>query len=193
MSPAGDVPAALVHLDPAGHLRPGRGPRGAGVVWPFTQGWRDLCRRGPHAVDPLNLLVLNAGPAEVRARLAGRGWRMPEEGGIHLIWVGGWLPRLMATHLERGDAEERDHVRLWRFGPHTLAGAHHEVRGADGRGHVVTSWDAARDQAARDLAASGLCALPPGAPITPPDLRGLPSDGRAARLAAPMSRRTIPA
>lgn len=152
-------------------------------MWPYTLGWRrPLSRRAAH-VDPVNLLVLGAGPDEVLRRLRDRGWRDPVEGGVHLVWVGGWWPRLMAGHLERGDAQERDHLRVWRFGPHTLGGAHHEVRGADGRGHVVTDWDAARDRAAADLAAAGLRALTPSPVLTPPDLRGRPSDGRVARLA----------
>jgi hypothetical protein len=182
------VPAAVVHLDAAGDLRHGRGPRRAGVLWPYTQGWREPLRREAALVDPVNLLVLNARPERVGALLERRGWRVPTEGGLQVIWVGGWLPRAMAAHLERGGAEERDHVRLWRFGPHTVAGAHHEVRGPGGRGHAVTSWNAARDQAAADLAAAGLVPLPASAPITPPDLRGRPSDGRAARLIAPVPR-----
>lgn len=169
-------------MGPGGSLRPGRGGRGAPRLWPYTVHWRRPWRRGPADVDPVNLLVLHATPAQVIDRLRGQGWREPTEGGVHLIWVGGWWPRLMAGHLEWGDAGERDHLRLWRLGHHTVGGAHHEVRGAGGRGHRVTSWDAARERAAFDLAATGLRALAPSAVLTPPDLRGRPSDGRVARL-----------
>ena len=143
-----------------------------------------MLRRGHAFVDPVNLLVLDAGPGEVLGRLLAAGWRVPTEGGLHVILLGGWLPRPMAGHLERGDAEERDHLRAWAFGPHTVAAAHHEVRGPGGRGHRVTSWDAARAQAGDDLAAGGLRRLPPSQVITAPDLRGCASDGRAWRLRA---------
>ena len=174
---------ALVHLTPDGDLVPGAVP-GSSRVWPFTQSWRFLWRsRNPSWLDPINLLVLRATPESVRDALMGVGWSRPDDGATHRTWVNGTFRR-MRDHIALGERAERIHVRLFALGDGTLIAAHHEV--ANGRGaHRVTSWDRARGETADALEATGFARIAPTGPITPADLRGVPSDGRAWRLIGP--------
>jgi hypothetical protein len=88
----------------------------------------------------------------------------------------------MDDHVALGDRTERVHVRLFGLLRHTILAAHHEI--GDGCGnHVVTTWDGARAETAQSLERSGFRRLGSSAPITPLDLRGVPSDGRVWRLA----------
>ena len=172
----------IVHLTPNGDLVPGTAP-GAVRVWPFTQSRRFRWRsRHPTWLDPVNLLVLRAAPAQVVQMLAEQGWQRPDDGATHRTWIDGAFVT-MSDHSALGDRYERVHVRLFALGDATIIGAHHEV--ADGRGHHhVTSWDRAREAAADALEAAGARQIAPTGVVTPPDLRGVPCDGRVWRLVA---------
>jgi hypothetical protein len=175
---------ALIHLTPDGDLVPGVAA-GHTRLWPFTQSWRFAWRsRDPGRLDPVNLLVLQAPPDVVRDALTARGWRRPDDGATHRTWVDGTFRR-MHDHVALGDRAERVHVRLFSLASGTLIAAHHEV--ANDRGaHRVTSWDRARAETAAALESAGFARLSPTGPITPPDLRGVPSDGRAWRFVGPV-------
>jgi hypothetical protein len=174
----------LWHLTPDGDLAPGRGPAGATRLWPYTQGRRTLLRRRDEAlVDPLNLIVLGAPPADVAARLVPEGWATPSDGAVHRLWIDG-RPRRMRGHLALGTRAERVHVRLWDVPRGTLAAAHHERLDERDR-HVVLSWDDARARLAADLETAGFARIAPTGVVTLPALRGVASDGRAWRLVAP--------
>lgn len=174
--------STIVHLTPDGDLVPGTAP-GAFRLWPFTQSLRFLWRsRNPGWLDPINLIVADAAPTAVLRMLSERGWTRPEDGATHRTWIDGHFVR-MSDHTALGDRAERVHVRVFACASATLVAAHHEV--ADDRGHHhVTSWDSARQVTADALAAAGASRLDPTGVITPPDLRGAPSDGRAWRLRA---------
>ena len=174
---------ALVHLTPDGDLAAGVVP-GHPRLWPFTQSWRFLWRsRNPSWLDPINLLVLRATPDTVRDALIAGGWHRPDDGATHRTWVNGTFRR-MRDHAALGERAERIHVRLFALGDSTLIAAHHEV--TNGRGtHRVTSWDRARGGTTATLEAAGFVRIAPTGPITPTDLRGVPSDGRAWRLLGP--------
>ena len=178
------VSRRLCHLTADGDLVPGPGPAETTRLWPYTQSWRTLLRRNDEAlVDPVNLVLLGAGPEGVMGALAGEGWARPRDGAVHRIWLNG-RPRRMSDHLALGTRAARVHVRLWAAAGRTLAAAHQEV--LDGRDrHVVTSWDAARAAVAEALSRAGFARLAPTGVITRPGLRGAPSDGRAWRLVAP--------
>lgn len=174
--------ASLARLTPDGDLVPGVAPGGA-VLWPFTQNGRFPWRcTSPARLDPINLLVLRADPARVFAALTECGWRRPADGARHRTWIDGAF-RTMDDHIALGDRAERVHIRLFGLGGVTLAAAHHEVADRRGR-HVVTSWDRARAETAAALEAAGFVRIAPSAVVTPRDLRGAPSDGRAWRLVA---------
>lgn len=174
----------LVHLDAEGGLRPSGGPRGARTFWPYTQSWRHMRRRTEEAlVDPVNLLVL-APLGVVEDALVAASWEIdPAEGGVHYLW-GRHLPRRMASHAALGPPEERDHVRLWPMGDATVVAAHHEVR-AEGGGHRVTSWDAARAVVAEAVVAAGMARADDAPMLTLPGVRGCASDGRIWRFLSP--------
>ena len=177
------VDRTVCHQDADGDLVPGRGPRGAHRLWPYTQNWRYLVRRREEAlVDPVNLVIVGATPGDVLGALLGSGWAIPSEGALQRTWIDG-LPRRMAGHAALGGRERRYHLRVWSFGSGSVAAAHHELMDAEGR-HRVTSWDAARDRAAADLERAGLARVGETAVITKPNLRGRASDGRAWRLRA---------
>ncbi len=178
------TPRALVaHLTPEGDLHPDR-EAGGTRIWPFTQAWwRPRRSSDPRLIDPVNLLILGAAPLEVWEALREQGWARPGDGAVHRTWIDG-RARRMIDHIALGDRAERDHVRLFRLGGHTLAAAHHEVAGADGH-HRVTSWNRARDEVIRALTRAAYVPLTPSAVIAAVDLRGAPGDGRAWRVAAP--------
>jgi hypothetical protein len=115
------------------------------------------------------------------AALGAQGWRRPDDGAVHVLWIG-HRRRRMSDHTALGTRAARVHVRLWAVPAGTVAAAHDETLA--GERHVVRSWDGARAAVAEALAAAGWRALEPSPEITKPDLRGLPSDGRAWRLAA---------
>lgn len=173
----------IVHLTPDGDLVPGMG-QGAVRLWPFTQSRRLLRRAAaPRLLDPVNLLVLGARPDAVRQMLEGQGWARPDDGATHRTWIEGRF-LLMSDHIALGTRAERVHARIFRLNEATLIAAHHEVE--DGRGrHHVTSWDRARATTAAALQAAGATRIAPTGVITPVDLRGVQSDGRAWRLVAP--------
>lgn len=174
---------ALVHLTPDGDLVAGAVP-GRTRLWPFTQSWRFPWRsRNPNWMDPINLVVLRASPDAVLGSLVGEGWCRPDDGATHRTWVNGTFRR-MHDHVALGERAERVHVRLFRLAGGTLIAAHHEVTSERGA-HRVTSWDRARADTAAALESAGYVLLSPTGPITPPDLRGVPSDGRAWRLVGP--------
>jgi hypothetical protein len=174
----------LVHVTADGDLRPGAGPRGAHRLWPYTQGWRWLRRRREeHLVDPVNLYIVGGDVPAVLAALAGAGWTPEPDGGRQRTWLDGRL-RMMRSHAALGPPELRHHVRLWPFAGGVVAAAHHERLDDQGH-HQVLSWDAARARVADDLCARGYERLAPSPVVTRPDVRGLPSDGRVWRLAAP--------
>ncbi len=169
---------ASVVLTPDGDLvSEGDGPA---RLWPYTQAWwRPWRSTRPELVDPVNGMVLRAGPAAVLAALAGGGWERPPDGAVHRTWIDG-RGRRMVDHIALGDRSERVHVRVWAFGPHTLFAAHHEVM--DERGHhVVVSWDAARATVGEALHRAGFAGLAPTGPVTLPALRDVPGDGRVWR------------
>lgn len=173
----------LAHLTPDGDLVAGTVP-GASRLWPFTQSRRLLWRsRRPARLDPINLFVLRTPPEAVIATLGGQGWCRPGDGATHRTWVNGTF-RLMVDHIALGDRAERTHVRAFAFADGALLAAHHEVANARGR-HIVSSWDAARATTAAALEAAGYTRIAPTAMITPPDLRGVSSDGRVWRLVGP--------
>lgn len=175
--------SALVHLTTDGDLVAGA-TRGHTRLWPFTQSWRFPWRsRNPNWMDPVNLLVLRTPPETVCEALAGEGWARPDDGATHRTWVDGTFRR-MHDHVALGERAERVHVRLFSLAGGTLMAAHHEV--ANDRGaHRVTSWDRARAETAAALESAGFTRLAPTGPVTPPDLRGVPSDGRVWRLVGP--------
>jgi hypothetical protein len=170
----------IVHLTPDGDLVPGEVP-GAVRLWPFTQSRRFLWRcQTPKRLDPVNVLVLERSPAAVLQMLTRQGWERPGDGATHRIWVDGRFVR-MFDHTALGDRAERVHVRLFPLADATLVAAHHEV--ADDRGHHhVTSWDRARQVAADALEVAGAARTTPTGVVTPPNLRGVASDGRIWRL-----------
>jgi hypothetical protein len=175
--------SALAHLTPDGDLVRGEAP-GHARIWPFTQSWRFPWRsRNPNWLDPINVLVLRASPEAVRDALARDGWRRPDDGATHRTWVNGTFRR-MHDHVALGERAERVHVRLFTLAGGTLIAAHHEISNDRGA-HRVTSWDRARAETAAALESAGFMRLSPTGPITPQDLRGVPSDGRAWRLVGP--------
>lgn len=161
----------------------GRGQRddaGTLGLWPYTQQrWR-WWRSGRHElVDPINALAVDVPPAELHRALEAQGWARPSDGAVHRTWVDGRFVR-MSDHIALGDRQERVHVRLFAYGPHTLAAAHHEV--ADARGHhVVTSWDRARAVLMDALTAAGWGADGSVDGATVANVRGVPGDGRIWR------------
>jgi len=126
-------------------------------------------------------VLLGAAPSEAMAALEAQGWRRPDDGAVHVLWIGR-RRRRMSDHTALGTREARVHVRLWAVPAGTLAAAHDEV--LSGSMHVVRSWDAARAAVADALGAAGWERLEPSPPVTKPGLRGLASDGRAWRLGA---------
>lgn len=177
------VPRSLVDLTDDGGLRPTNGAGRLARIWPYTQKWVWPVRmRSEALVDPVNLVVAGVGADDVLALLIAWGWAVPGDGATHRLWVDGHLRR-MACHVALGPHAERTHVRLWQVAGHTIAAAHHEVADAHGH-HVVDSWDRARDDLRAALAGSGLVERGPSEPVTIPDLRGVPGDGRAVVLAA---------
>ncbi len=176
------TPHPIVHLTPDGDLVPIATP-GIVRLWPFTQH-RRLPRRSrdPARLDPINLLVLGAAPAVVIARLAERGWHRPDDGATHRTWIDGRFVT-MSDHIALGDRAERVHLRVFAFAGATLIGAHHEHADPRGR-HRVTSWDRARQAVADALESAGMARSAPTGIVTPPDFRGVPSDGRVWRLVA---------
>ncbi|MDP9481688.1 MAG: hypothetical protein M3P84_00515 [Chloroflexota bacterium] len=173
----------LVTLTPDGDLVPDGRP-GTARVWPFTQSRRFVRRsRNPRWLDPINLMVLRTTPAAIIDLLASMGWLRPGDGATHRTWIDGGFRR-MNDHTALGSRAERVHIRVFQFGEHTLIGAHHEV--ADGEGpHRVTSWDHAREVTSAALEAAGATRLTSTGIITPPNLRGVPGDGRVERLLGP--------
>jgi hypothetical protein len=173
--------SSVVHLTADADLVPGT-QRGLATLWPYTQSWRRLWRStDPRCVDPINIVVLRAEPDELMEALTGRGdWERPGDGTPHRTWVNGTF-RYMVDHIARGNRAQRVHMRLFRLGPHTVAGAHYEVLASRG-GHEVRSWDRAREAVVDALERVGFVELAPTAVITPPNLRDVPGDGRARRL-----------
>jgi hypothetical protein len=174
----------LVHLMADGSLHDRRCAPDAIPFWPFTQDRRAPFRlRVERLLDPINLVVAGAGPAEVVDALGSAGWRRPRVASTHRTWIDGALVRMDADMI-LGDEQERFHVRVWRAGRCTLAAAHFEDGGLVLR-HVVRSWDAARAQVARDLAGAGFVIAAASPPLGGPRHRELPTDGRLWRLASP--------
>ncbi len=171
---------AVVHLTADADLVSGE-HRGAATVWPYTQAWRHLWRSTePSRLDPINLLAIRVTPEELMETLERMGWGRPSDGNPHRTWVMGRF-RYMADHIARGTRADRVHVRLFRLGPHTLVGAHHEVHNERGS-HEVTSWDRARQELVDTLERSGFAEIAPTAVISPPNLREVPGDGRVHRV-----------
>lgn len=152
----------------------------SGRLWPYTQHrWRWWRSGRPELVDPINGLVVGVAPAEIHGALTARGWVRPSDGAVHRTWVDGRFVR-MSDHIALGDRQERVHVRLFAYGPHTLVAAHHEV--ADERGHhVVTSWDRARAALVAALIAAGYRDDGAIDDATAANVRGVPGDGRIWR------------
>lgn len=173
----------LVTVTSDGRLVPGARVEGS-VVWPFTQIWWLPWRStDPGRLDPINVAVIGAAPRQVHDALLAQGWHRPADGGTHKIRVGHRFRR-MSDHIALGDRAERTHARLFAVAGATLIGAHHEV--LDQRGtHVVCSWNRARATAVAALERAGYVRLDDSDVVTPPDLRGVPSDGRAWRAVAP--------
>lgn len=156
---------------------------GAIGLWPFTQSRRFLWRsQNPTWLDPINLIVLRTSPSIVVGMLARQGWQRPDDGATHRTWMDSTFVT-MSDHTALGDRVERVHVRLFALADATAIAAHHEIAGDRGH-HRVTSWDRARHTTADALESAGLARLAPTGVITPRDLRGVPSDGRAWRLVA---------
>ena len=131
--------------------------------------------------DPVNLVLLDVDPREVRQVLLGldgeRG--LPEElpfrncrwadamGSEQVAWAStdGWVggevqlvcvnPLAPSPDRELGDPF-RVHLRLYRQGSITLGAAHFEVLIGGTAQHEVLSWDFARDFVALDLGRGGL-------------------------------------
>ncbi|HJZ62309.1 MAG TPA: hypothetical protein VKD47_09150, partial [Miltoncostaeaceae bacterium] len=96
-------------------------------------------------------MLLGAAPSEAMAALDAQGWRRPDDGAVHVLWIGR-RRRRMSDHTALGTREARVHVRLWAVPAGTLAAAHDEV--LSGSMHVVRSWDAARAAVAEALGAA---------------------------------------
>jgi hypothetical protein len=176
------VTRSICHLTPEGRIENGAGPRRSVLVWPYTQGWKWQTRRcEEHLLDPVNLVIAGATPSQVMTALQTQGWAVPDAGGLHRLWVNRLL-RPMRTHATHGTYEERTHVRLWSVRGHTIAAAHHEF--AEGRGHMVTTWNGARAAVGDALQSAGFVSRGLGEVVTLPDIRGLPNDGRVLTLAS---------
>lgn len=174
----------VVRLAPDGRIGDQAPTRGVVLLWPYTQDRRSPLRLSlQRLLDPVNLVVAGATPDDVALALGLAGWRRPRVARPHCTWINGHLIEMDRDAI-LGDEGTRFHLRLWRIGRCTLGAAHHEIPGRRVR-HVVTGWDDARARVAEDLARAGYAPLGPSPRIAPPDHRGLESDGRAWRLAAP--------
>src|SRR6185295_12148346 len=123
------------HLTPSGDLLPGPGGPRDITIRPYTQHWRwPLPRRDERLIDPLNLLLLGTSPGEAMAALGAQGWRRPDDGAVHVLWIG-HRRRRMSDHTALGTRAARVHVRLWAVPAGTLAAAHDETLA--GERHVV--------------------------------------------------------
>lgn len=145
-------------------------------LWPFTGSDFSGDR-----YDPLNLVLLDVDPREVRQALLGLdGEReLPENlpfrncvwadamGSEQVAWASpaGWVggevqlvcinPSAPSPYRELGDPF-RVHLRLYRQGSTTLGAAHFELLIDGTAQHEVLSWDFARDFVALDLGRGGL-------------------------------------
>ncbi|MGK2962238.1 MAG: hypothetical protein ACSLFK_08840 [Gemmatimonadaceae bacterium] len=141
------------------------------TVWPYTSNGF-----GTSPQDPINLIFLGtADPREIRATLlglSGSGRPGPLAGftctwsdavgdqqtsySAHQGWVGS------AIQLQCGNFEgPRFHVRLFRQGNVTLAGAHYEILIPGTNLHEPLSWELAEALVAADIARSGFLGSAP--------------------------------
>jgi hypothetical protein len=200
------APEDLVVLDLAGR---------AEALWPYTSA--DLSALPK---DPLNVVFTGAAdPRQVRAALLAldgnrTAFGMPDAFPFNCTWsdaIGrqqagyagsaGWQGS--AVQLQCGAYETlRVHMRLFRQGAFTLAGAHFEVLIPGTTDHEVLSWEFPQQLVAADLVRSGLLGAPPAstAVITPvpayrairPEVfNGVPAALRAA-LGLPTTPQTSP-
>jgi hypothetical protein len=148
---------------------------GTGTFWPYTG--QDY---SGETTDPINLVFVgDADPRLIRQalmQLDGNRSAVPQLALFDCTWrdaIGrpqtnysvesGWEGS--AIQLECGEYSTlRAHIRLFRHGPYTLAGAHLEVQIPGTTRHEVLSWIAPRDLVAFDMSRTGLLAAPP-APV----------------------------
>lgn len=148
------------------------------TVWPYTSNGF-----GTSPQDPINLIFLGAAdPREIRATLLGLSGsgRPGPLAGFNCTWsdaVGdqqtsysaheGWVGS--AIQLQCGTYHgPRFHVRLFRQGNVTLAGAHYEILIPGTNIHEPLSWELAEAFIAADIARSGFLGAAPSltSPIT---------------------------
>ena len=162
-------------------------PTAAGTltVWPYTASdFRDLY--APDPSDPVNLILLNTDPRAVRHALMKLSGSRPyppfppvapftcrwadaigyEQAayGEPEGWVGGTIQ--LACYTANGNPlgdPFRYHLRLFRIGEHTLAGAHFEINIPGTAEHEPLSWKAARDFVVFDLMRAGATLSAPSA------------------------------
>jgi hypothetical protein len=159
------APASLVVLDLGGR---------AEAVWPYTSA--DLSATPK---DPLNVVLVGAAdPRQIRAALFAldgdrTAFGMPDEFPFNCTWsdaigrqqagyavAAGWQGS--GVQLQCGAYETlRVHLRLFRQGAFTLAGAHFEVLIPGTTDHEVLSWEFPQQLVTVDMVRTGLLAAPP--------------------------------